>query len=110
MALGRSFAQMSNKKIQHQKAILKSIQVYPNTYKHTRYIRSTRLRPGGGTPARPRAAGPGPARAARGYLVYIWICLDTFRVYFFAIFFGMVTPQGPIWPKATWTLQCYSVL
>ena len=56
-------------------------------------------------------AGPGCRRLAAAWyfvyilcilyiFVYIWIYFGYILVYIFCIFFGMVTTQGPIWPKA----------
>ena len=70
---------------------------------HTRCIQNIRRRPGGGSPARPQAAGPGPARAARGRAglppgsLYIAIscihpCLVYFLVYFLLHVFGGPSP------------------
>ena len=42
--------------------IPKYINIYTNIYKIYRYVQNTRRRPGGGGLARPRGAGPGPAR------------------------------------------------
>ena len=56
----------------------KYIQIY------TRYIQNTRRRPGGGCQARPRGAGPGPARANQweGVLLCTVVgCIGFFFVY-----------------------------
>ena len=115
-----TFVQIFNrtKKNYDAKRIRKYIQIYPNIY--TRYTIHIYKIPSGGQAAaarpgpEPQAAGPRPARAARGRaglpplgILYIYciscIYLDIFRyiccIYFW-YFFGMVTTQGPMWPKA----------
>ena len=84
--------------------------IYPNIYTflqmYIRYVQNARRRPGGGSPARPRAAGPVVFCIKLGHLVYIcdyifvyiWICLEILWIYIFGTFFGMVAPQGSIWP------------
>ena len=77
------------------------------------YIQNTMRRPGGGNPARPRAAGPGrPVRLRAGpgcrRLVYIWIqfgiFFGIFLVYFLLYFwyiFGVL-----VWWKRTVAQAC----
>ena len=71
---------LETKRLHHQN-IPRYIQIY------IQHVQNTRRRPGGGSPAGPRAAGFG----------YIWYVGHLF----FTLLFGMVTPKGHIWSKAT---------